>query len=46
MYDCFQYYRYVRDYFETFLRCNIRPILVFDGGYDVSDIKLRLDDKK
>ncbi|XP_023324004.1 protein asteroid [Eurytemora carolleeae] len=39
--DYDKYYRYVRHYFETFLKCNIRPILVFDGGYDVSDNKLR-----
>jgi len=39
--DYDKYYRYVRDYFQTMLNCSISPMVVFDGGYDVSEIKMR-----
>jgi len=36
-----KYYKHVHEYFSTLVSCGITPIVVFDGGYDVSDIKQR-----
>lgn len=45
--DCMyggEYHEYVaaiKNYFSSFEKCNIKPIVIFDGGYDTSDRKFR-----
>lgn len=31
----------IKKYFSSYLECNIKPIVIFDGGYDKSDRKFR-----
>ncbi|KAK6178565.1 hypothetical protein SNE40_013326 [Patella caerulea] len=39
--DYFNYYKKIQLLFSNFKLCNIHPYVIFDGGYEVSDSKLR-----
>jgi hypothetical protein len=36
-----QYARYTAHFFSVLAECGIRPIVVMDGGYEASDIKIK-----
>ncbi|GFR17867.1 protein asteroid homolog 1 [Trichonephila clavata] len=37
--DYYKYATAIKKYFSSYLECNIKPIIIFDGGYDPSDRK-------
>ncbi|GFT72516.1 protein asteroid homolog 1 [Trichonephila clavipes] len=37
--DYYIYAAAIKKYFSSYLECNIKPIVIFDGGYDLSDRK-------
>uniref|UniRef100_A0A2R5L4S6 Protein asteroid log 1 n=2 Tax=Ornithodoros turicata TaxID=34597 RepID=A0A2R5L4S6_9ACAR len=39
--DYDRYAEAIRDYFAIFKKCNIEVVVVFDGGYDISNSKLK-----
>ncbi|GFT31684.1 protein asteroid homolog 1 [Nephila pilipes] len=39
--DYYKYATKIKKYFSSYLECNIKPILIFDGGYDKSDRKFQ-----
>ncbi|GBN45384.1 Protein asteroid 1 [Araneus ventricosus] len=39
--DYYKYAKAIRKYFSAFNGCNIKPIVIFDGGYDKSDRKFQ-----
>ncbi|KAG8194115.1 hypothetical protein JTE90_003054 [Oedothorax gibbosus] len=39
--DYHKYAKSIRKYFSSYLECNIRPIVIFDGGYDKTDRKFQ-----
>ncbi|XP_055937404.1 protein asteroid homolog 1-like [Argiope bruennichi] len=39
--DYYKYAKAIRKYFSAFHECNIKPIVIFDGGYDKSDRKFQ-----
>ncbi|CAL1267372.1 unnamed protein product [Larinioides sclopetarius] len=39
--DYYKYARAIRKYFSAFKDCNIKPMVIFDGGYDKSDRKFQ-----
>ncbi len=42
----FQYARYIAHFFTVLAECGVRPVVVFDGGYEASDIKIKWVAKK
>ncbi|PRD19970.1 UNVERIFIED_CONTAM: asteroid-like protein 1, partial [Trichonephila clavipes] len=37
--DYYKYAAAIKKYFSSYLECNIKPVIIFDGGYDPSDRK-------
>ena len=41
LYLLVQYARYTAHFFTVLAECGIRPVVVLDGGYEASEIKIK-----
>ncbi|GFR23876.1 protein asteroid homolog 1 [Trichonephila clavata] len=39
--DYYKYAAAIKKYFSSYLECNVKPIIIFDGGYDLSNRKFQ-----